>query len=48
MNKIAFTAKKGAYKGIQANLSQARNLDSCEHDLWLSLWSFNTTQVSEV
>ena len=30
------------------NKSQARNLDSCEDDLWFSLSSFDSTQVSEV
>ena len=34
--------------GIWANSSQARNCDLCEHDLWLSLSSFYSTQVSEV
>ena len=34
--------------GIQANLSQARNRDLCEHDLGLSLPSFDSTEVSDV
>ena len=34
--------------GIRANLSQGRNHDLCEHDLWLLLSSFDSTQVSEV
>ena len=29
--------------GIWANLSQARNRDLCEHDLGLSLLSFDST-----
>ena len=28
---------------IRANSSQVRNCDSCEHDLWLSLSSFDST-----
>ena len=34
--------------GIRANSSQARNHDLCEHDLWLSLSSLDSTLVLEV
>ena len=34
--------------GIRVNLSQARNRDSCEHNLGLSLLSFDLTYVTEV
>ena len=34
--------------GIQANSSQAKNHDSCEHDLWFSFSNFNLTSESEV
>ena len=34
--------------GIRANLSQAKNQDSCEHNLGFSLSSFDLTQEPEV